>query len=970
MFYPVFLMACHRSACLSERRDVTFFKIQVTYFDTQIYSGAYICICKYLYLMKTLFGILNYVSILCAIVSCGVKSNDSPRHGQEYIDSLVYADRSIDSLSVLVERFAKEENLLGEVVACRELGKAYRNATRYEESVDVHKRGLAVAEEICDTLQVIQALNNIGTAYRRMGMLDEAALWHYRALSMCDEWSMRDNTALKNRVVSLNGIGNIHLSLGEDERAMKAFVEALEGETRLGSRLGMAINCANIGALFEAGGQPDSARYYYSLSMRYNEEIGSELGISLCHNHFGRLAEKDGDYETALREYKASYDAMHESPDKWHWLESCISLARVNMKVGRYAETKKYLHEAEEVAADIDSPEHLVEIYHIAYSLEKSEGRYANALKYLERFSESKDSFQEEKRRNDISELRAGYEREKSRTELRMLQEEHMQKAHRDRMIILSSVAFLFLALTAVFVLAYAFRLRSRNNRMLKELDETKNNYFTNVAHEFRTPITVIRSAASEIFRSSPDDSSVKDDASDILKHSDSLLNLVNQVLDITRMTSSIAPAPVWRHGNIVAYVHDECRKMHRYAEEKGVWIRFDSDRDVVDTDFVPDMMRQIVQNLLSNAIKISDRGDAVSVSMCLSDDGRSVLISVKDTGIGMTEEQIKDAFRPFYRADGGFRNVGSGIGLAVVKLSAESMGGSVSVRSEVGAGSVFDVTIPLKSSAVATESVAPLLNVDSSVLEQDAIRILIVEDSPEVARWEMRQLGPEYAFWFASDGAEGLRKAEDIVPDLIITDVMMPVMDGVEMCRRIRASELLCHVPVIMVTAKAAHDDRLQGLEAGADAYLEKPYDEKELALRVRMLLDQRRTLKEVFANGEFQAGKVQDDQVGAGRSFLKKVDDALEAAFAAGKVDCEALASSLCIGRVQLNRKMKAVTGYKTTEYIQMARLSKAKQLLKDTDLQIGEIAIRCGIDDVGYFSTLFKKGTGLTPTAFRNS
>ena len=411
---------------------------------------------------------------------------------------------------------------------------------------------------------------------------------------------------------------------------------------------------------------------------------------------------------------------------------------------------------------------------------------------------------------------------------------------------------------------------------------------------------------------------------------------------------------------------------MHRYAEEKGVWIRFDSDRDVVETDFVPDMMRQIVQNLLSNAIKISDRDASVNLSMSLSDDGRSVLMSVKDTGTGMTQEQIKDVFRPFYRADGGFRNVGSGIGLAVVKLSAESMGCSVSVRSEVGAGSVFEVTIPLRSSSRLAESVEPLQNVDSSVMEQDAIRILIVEDAPEVARWEMRQLGPEYAFWFAYDGAEGLRKAEDIVPDIIITDVMMPVMDGVEMCRRIRASELLCHVPVIMVTAKASHDDRLQGLEAGADAYLEKPYDEKELALRARMLLEQRRILKETFSGGEgrLDTTGTQDGQSMADRSFLKRFDDALESAFAVGKVDCEELAASLCIGRVQLNRKMKAVTGYKTTEYIQMTRLSKAKRLLKDTDLPIGEIAFQCGIEDVGYFSTVFKKSTGLTPTAFRNS
>ena len=193
-----------------------------------------------------------------------------------------------------------------------------------------------------------------------------------------------------------------------------------------------------------------------------------------------------------------------------------------------------------------------------------------------------------------------------------------------------------------------------------------------------------------------------------------------------------------------------------------------------------------------------------------------------------------------------------------------------------------------------------------------------------------------------------------------------MPVMDGLEFCRKVRSSELLSHIPVVMVTAKTDHEDRLKGLEAGADAYLEKPYDENELSVRVRMLLEQRERLRSRFSAG---IEAVQEDDVNvADKAFLDRFAEALDKAFASGKVDCEELASDLCIGRVQLNRKMKAITGLKTTEYILNVRMDKAKTLLETTDLAIGEVALKCGIEDVGYFSTLFRKNTGMTPSAWR--
>jgi CheY-like chemotaxis protein len=331
---------------------------------------------------------------------------------------------------------------------------------------------------------------------------------------------------------------------------------------------------------------------------------------------------------------------------------------------------------------------------------------------------------------------------------------------------------------------------------------------------------------------------------------------------------------------------------------------------------------------------------------------------------------------------------MGTGLGLSVVKFSAEAMNGRVSVESILGEGSEFIVTIPVRhdkavsevegeqdqSDAVYVPEPDGVQTADALSQDQDVPRILIVEDTPEVARWEMRQLDSSYAFYFASDGAEGLRKAEEIVPDLIISDVMMPVMDGVEMCRHIRESELLCHIPVIMVTAKVDHEDRLKGLEAGADAYLEKPYDETELDLRVRKLLQQRILLKNMFSE-RFESADVSSvtedpGYSAADRAFLEKFDELLEDAFVSGKVACEDLASAMCIGRTQLNRKIKAITGYKTSEYILMARLAKAKKLLSTTSMPVGEVALSCGIEDVSYFSTLFRKHTGLTPSAFRNS
>lgn len=926
--------------------------------------------------MKRLFVIPVLVILVApCLISCtsGLRQDLYSPSERARVDSIVRSNRSIESLSAVADGFAAEGNLLGLAVSYRELGRAYRNSTYYQEAIQTHIKGLEVSREICDTLEIVQAMNNIGTAYRRMGVLEEAASWHYQGLSMCEQWSDTTSVGLKNRVVSLNGLGNVLLSMDKDSLAMASFREALKGETALGSLNGMAINYANIGALMEDKGQIDSARYYYGRSLECNIQNGSDLGISLCHSHFGRLAEKDGDLDAAFDEYLLAYDILSGSSDKWHWLESSTSLARISMKRGDVSASRRYLAESTAVAEGLGSAAHLADIYYLHYQLEAEAGRYKDSLRWLEKYSDCMNRLYKERNEDAIFELRSRYEREKSRNEMRLLQESHRQKRRRDRLALISTVVILVLAILTIMFLIYSLRMRSRNNRILRELDQTKNNYFTNIAHEFRTPLTVILSAARGIRKNAPDEETVSD-AADIISHSEGLLNLVNQVLCIARMTSRIAPDPVWRRGNLSAFVYGVCERSQRLAREHGIVLKYEGEEDV-EMDFVPDFIVHVVQNLLSNAIKFSDKGGSVLVRLDRTvTGGRDMArIRVKDWGLGITEDQISHLWEPFYQASASHSAFGTGIGLSLVKLSVEAMNGTVRVTSGPESGTEFIVEIPILREGVAAVNVIGE-SADANVEENDGTDseefcILIVEDNRDVARWQMRQLEGNYRFLFAENGAEGIRIAEEAIPDLIITDVMMPVMDGFEMCRKLRESELVCHIPVVMVTARATGEDRLKGLEAGADAYIEKPYDENELDLRVRKLLQQRKQLRKLFSD-RFDTSDQEVSCSVIDRIFLEKFDALLEDAFLSGKVDCEDLASAMCIGRAQLNRKLKAITGHKTTEYILMARLSKAKDLLRKTDLPVGEISMRCGVEDVGYFSTLFRKHVGMTPTMYRNS
>lgn len=928
------------------------------------------------------------ICLLCILTSCGEerKYEKTPSEKEtQAIDSILYANRSIDSLRILVNRFAQDGNTFGEIVAYNELGKCYREESLFSEAIETHKKGLMLSVSLCDTLQIIQALNNIGTNYRRIGFLDEASSYHYKALSYCEAYSDKNNKKLlKNRVISLNGIGNVFLTLENHQVADSVFRMALDGERILGSPLGQAINYANIGSIFESKGQMDSAMHYYQLSMKFNKEAKSQLGISLCHTHFGRLYEKNGEYDKAIDEYRKAYDTMQYSSDSWHWIESCLSLARVYIQKGDCNTAVVYLDKAQKKAAEIHSLEHLAEIYNLEYKLHLQKGDSRKALDCLVKSREYHDSVHDEKKMTQVQNTHILYERKSKQNEISLWQESYKSERIYSKKVTVASIVVIVLACILLFAMWLIIKYRSQKNQMLQQMEQMRINFFTNITHEFRTPLTVIQSAAYDVLCRKPEDEDIKRDIKNILHHNSILLNLINQILDIAKMTSPASTAqPDVVRGDVVEFIHMICDSYTAYAADKGIRLVYKPQQEQVEMDFVPDYMLKIMQNLISNALKFSHAGSDVLVTTKVKDS--SLYIYVSDSGIGMTAQQKSKVFIPFYQGANDVANIGTGIGLSLVKQAVEAMNGKIEVYSAIGEGTTFVISLPVKTTDKVpmafdkSKIVRPEIPIDENTSfpedddnDKDNIRILIIEDTPAVSHYMMRQLNPDYSFYFASTGREGLEKAGNVVPDLIITDIMMPEMDGLELCRQIRKSELLNHIPVIMVTAKASHEDRLKGLEAGADAYLEKPFSADELKVRVEKLLEQRQLMRQKYSHvietEDFESDNATPVLSERDKAFVAKLTDSLQSMMEKGKIDYDALAYDLCISRAQLNRKLKAITGFTTTEYILHIRISLAKRLLDTTDLPIWEVAEKCGMDNATYFGIIFKKTVGITPLQYK--
>ena len=559
--------------------------------------------------------------------------------------------------------------------------------------------------------------------------------------------------------------------------------------------------------------------------------------------------------------------------------------------------------------------------------------------------------------------------------------------------------------------------LKRKETEKLQEIDRIKTIFFTNISHEFRTPLTLILGPSEKILSDEANENTKKE-AALIKRNATRLLTLVNQLLDLSKLEAGKLKLQVSK-GNIVSFVKGVAMSFESLAKRKNIQLILSSDNDDIELYFDKDKMAKILSNLISNAFKFTREGgevivlvkfshtELVSASSYSSEipnqirNDKIVTIRVKDTGKGISEEDLPKLFDRFYQVDAS-EHEGTGIGLALTKELVELHHGNIRVLSRIGEGSEFIFELPLGRehfnndeiiieketennvmnnlpTSNLTEVITGNMNKDNylSRLDEDFIEttedkniILIVEDNIDVREYIKDSLSSDYLFEEAINGEQGLIKAEQIIPDLIISDIMMPKMDGNELSGKIKNNEKTSHIPVILLTAKSELESKLEGLETGADDYLTKPFDTKELQIRIKNLIGIRKKLQDKYSRGDYvpvKRGKKKLSNLE--ELFMNKVTEVINKHLSEEDFSIEQFGKEVGMDRVQLHRKLKALSGKSPSNYLRSVRLVKAKRMISEKKGNVSEIAYAVGFSSPTYFTRCFREEFGRAPSDLIN-
>lgn len=538
----------------------------------------------------------------------------------------------------------------------------------------------------------------------------------------------------------------------------------------------------------------------------------------------------------------------------------------------------------------------------------------------------------------------------------------------------------------AILTWGYRWKMEQNRKRMedekYKELEEMKYRFFTNISHEFRTLLTLIITPIGSILKRTTD-SETRHQLNDVSRNAGDLLQLVNQLLDFRKMEMNGERLNL-QSGNLNEFIQYTTMKFMPLAEQKNIRLTFEDKTEGLFMYFDKDKVGKVLTNLLSNAFKFTKAGGKVNVCLekCILDSRRCAHIVVEDTGCGIPKEEQGHVFERFYRTeqDSSSQQIGSGIGLNMVYEYIQLHEGKVSLESEEGKGSRFIVDIPtdlkreVQQEASEENCIAsPVMDdvVDGAVGVQTSRKIektvLVVEDNEDFSHFLSQELGRIYnKVLMAKDGIEGAMKAEAENPDIIVSDVMMPRMNGTDMCRRIKENIETSHIPIILLTAWSTDEGRATGYKAGADAYIAKPFDMEVLLARISNLLEKQEKRQRDFSHSISLDPKTVTDS-SPDEDFLKEVIACIEKNIDNSEYTIDSLSTDIVMSRMSLYRKMKSLTGQTPADFIRTVRQKTAAKLLKEEKCTVSEACYRTGFASPQNFSKHFKEMFGVLPSQY---
>ena len=795
----------------------------------------------------------------------------------------------------------------------------------YDEALKAALTAYEIDKDLKDNELISSDLNMFGAIYLAVQQPKPGIHYIEKAIALERKLKRPDRLATRLGLAS-----ELYLMNDEPDKAMDAIEEAYKLDTKDSRSERAAIRLVQKGAVLERLSRLDEAQAVLQEAIPTLEKSDNLYSLATCYNQLGNIHNKNGKKQEALDCFKKA-----------------LSLS---IKCGA---TK-----AEQIAE------------HGLWECMR-EDNPAVALLHLERYAALSDSLH-----NKITTAR-----------LRLMETATPHEAQIDGIKGNSDSRNLWLKFAIYFslmslvllggLLYYAWRKTRKALALHRQTQEMRSYFFTNISHELQTPLTAIMNAGHQLLekrRSTPQENKQIGDI--IVKHGDRMLTLVNQLVDIDKVKYHV-DQPELKQGDIVMFVRMLVDNYKEDAQQKQIHLNFKSPTNSLIVVFAPDYIRKIVHKLISNALKFTPTNGSVKVSLEPLEPTKLRII-VSDTGNGIPSNEIGRIYEPFSQSMNGDDGVDTGLGLTLINQLVKTLNGTVKVDSKPGQGTSFIIDFPVQpgdSSYIeskeevqnfAEERVAP--NRDT----KDKPLVFIVENNADVGFFIASHLRDNYNLRFARDGHEAYRNAQELVPDLIITNLMMPVMDGKQLIRKLRANQSLNHIPIIAMTHRLGEQERMSCIEAGADAVLVKPFNSGEMCLLVDHLIQQRSILREQFAKkgtndtSEMPASGMSKED----KKFLNKLIDVIYAQMAKDDIDMEHIAAVLSLSRKQLRTRVMEITGLTPVAYVLQVRLNYAKRMIMNEDTSLTTIASKCGFQNLSHFSKAFKQQFKVSPTQFRKS
>ena len=872
--------------------------------------------------------------------------------------------------------------------------------------------GLQLADQKGNDLDRARMLERLGYAYYWQDLPDSAKHYGSRALEIFE----KENDVM-GQVLCKTLLGISEAFVGNGEAAQNIYLEALELAESLGRPKLLGDLYYHIMRNFFFLDIPEEAVPYGDRAIAYYQQINDEINLGKAYQFLGNTYRQSFEYEKS-REY---FERGAELINKYHCptlksilylnyslffmdtedhenLEQSSQLAIQNAEaasfpiikyllwgnLGEYYVGRKEYDRAipvlREAVANSFEPPASYEFPHFLSNAFAGKGMYDSAYFYENRAHKEYLRVIDLGGIGQMQEMQTKYETEKKEAQIAL----QNQKLAQQRLIQFIIFGVLIFAGIIGFLLYRAYQAKKKTSEFLADLDRQKDRMYANISHEFRTPLTVISGLTDELPESHAESKSI------IRRNAQKLLRLVNQMLDLSKLESK-AMQIHWQQGDIVPYISYLVQSFQSLADQKQISLTFDSEVEECQMDHDADKLQDILSNLLSNAIKFTPNGGQVQVGLSVFEkttqkDSKELRISVSDSGPGIPADQLPHIFDRFYQANNRSGHVqsagGTGIGLALARELVLLLDGTIIADSKIGQGCKFTVTLPIHNLAeqiveaqdvsqmgipIALSQTDPVSS--KSAESTDLPILLVAEDNPDVQHYIQSILQEKYQLHLANNGQQGIDKALEIVPDIIISDVMMPERDGFDLCNTLKQDMRTSHIPIILLTAKADEASRLSGLEFGADAYLTKPFNKEELFIRLKNMVQLQKRIQKRYASLPARTnenGQPKPAPENRENAFLTKLREVVEARLSDPELTIADLCKAVFLSHTQVYRKLKALTGKTPSKFIQSIRLQAAYEMLRDDQRTVSEVAYDVGFNELSYFSRQFSAEFGKPPSA----